>query len=185
MGTDRLTALRHDVLLDLRTAPRKRKSPWRTPVIATIDESGQPTTRVVVLREATNEFLEFHTDVRSRKWSDLSTRTAMSCNFWDKGKQVQLRVTGSGRLHHGDAIAQDRWSRLSESQRRTYGVIPGPGTSINGALDYKYTALGEDQFAVIRCTIERMDWLYLARTGHQRARFERCNEGWRSTYLAP
>jgi hypothetical protein len=185
MKSPELTTLRQDILLELRTSVRRRKSPWRTPVISTVDQSGRAKSRLAVLRKATNQNLELHTDVRSDKWRELAQDPRITWTFWDRGRQIQLRVEGIATLHTQDSRALDTWQALSNGARRTYCVAPAPGTPVSAPNQYSYDAAGVDVFGVISSTIDRMDWLHLGREGHRRAVFIRDAEEWLDSFVVP
>ena len=177
--------LRQDILLELRTATKRRKSPWKTPVISTMGLDNTPKARVVVLRRASHDVLELHTDIRSEKWAELTKHQHIAWTFWDRSRQVQLRVSGCVELHQNDAIAQDNWNRLGEGSRKTYRVEPAPATPIARPDSYSYCGDGYRYFGVVRCHCDWMDWLHLTRDGHKRAIFTRDADGWTGSYVSP
>lgn len=161
----------------------------RTPVLATVDETGAPSARVVVLRAWAPEIaaLEVHTDGRSAKVADVAREPRAALTFWDPGRRVQLRA--AGRIETIDAGPEWRtaWERTPPEARRTYAVSPAPGASIDGPLDY---ALGDETvgaaaFRVLRLKLAQLDFLALAPDGHRRARFEFRDGQTEGAWLAP
>jgi len=77
----------------------KSRDPLHTPCVAT--HSGNDISlRTVVLRKAipdTKE-LRFHTDIRSKKWQELTLNPSISALFYDAADRIQIRVKGRAEL---------------------------------------------------------------------------------------
>ena len=186
MTENELEALRRDIFAHLRMAARRRKHPWRTPTLSTVDAEGFPKARVVVLRQATMDHIELHTDVRSDKYNELQKHPNVAWTFWDRSRQTQVRIRGRVTLHHKDEVASGIWKNLSDGAKRAYRVTPSPGTPIATRTDYTLTENAEEYFAVIRCQYTEIDWLHLDRKGHERALFRRMpDEEWVSHFIVP
>jgi pyridoxine/pyridoxamine 5'-phosphate oxidase len=171
-----------------------RRAAFHTPVVATVDETGGPSQRVMVLRAADPDLrhLRLHTDLRSDKLRHLARNPRMSLNFYDVGAKLQLRVSGSGRVHAGDAVWQVAWAGSKPQSRLCYEQSEAPGSKIAAPLpglpvDKRY-ALADDgaaNFAVLVVTVDAVEWLYLAIEGHRRARWTWNDGAWEGTWLAP
>ena len=186
MTENELEALRRDIFAHLRMAVRRRKHPWRTPTLSTVDLDGFPRARIVVLRQATMDFLELHTDVRSDKFTELKQNPNIAWTFWDRSRQTQIRVRGKVTLHHNDDVSSKVHQELSEGALKAYKVSPAPGTPIPTRYDYNLDEDSSAHFAVIRCYYTEIDWLHLDRKGHERALFRRTPENeWASRFIAP
>ena len=152
-----------------------RRSPFHTPVIATIGTDGLPQARTVVLRGFDPEarVLRFHTDRRTGKVSELRRVPAASLLFYDARAKIQVRVAGSAQVHQGDAVAEAAWAGTRPFSRLCYRQAAAPGATI----DDPATGLGEPsddgfaRFVVVRVVMTALDWLYLSAQGHRRARF--------------
>lgn len=167
-----------------------RRSVFHTPTIATV-EQGEPALRTVVLRAADEErrVLSFHTDQRSAKVAALIAQPIASLHVYDAALKVQVRATGPVTLHADDAAADSAWAGSSASAQRCYAVVPGPGSVIaspyEAALDGQDPAAARAVFLRADLLITRLEWLYLAVTGHRRARFTWTKTGLSSTWLVP
>jgi general stress protein 26 len=154
----------------LAAAVADRQAGWRTPMLATIDETGAPTLRTVVLRAAApaDRTLRFHTDRRSGKVRQIGLSPQVELGFWDPAGGEQLRVGGRARLITEDAELAARWAALTPPGRRLYGD--------NRAM-----------LAIVAVVWERWDWLWLdAPEGHRRARVDWNNDGTRTAaWIAP
>ena len=172
---DDLDAVRREAFRLLSRGVADRRSPFHTPVVATIGMDGLPQARTVVLRgfEPEARVLRFHTDRRAGKIAELRQVPAASLLFYDAGAKIQVRVAGSAQVHHGDAVAEAAWAKTRPFSRLCYRQAAAPGDTIDGPA----YGLGDnaddgfDQFTIVRVTITTLDWLYLSVQGHRRARF--------------
>ncbi len=149
-------------------------SPWRNLALGTVGLDGAPQVRTVVLRRFSGSALDVHTDTRSAKYAELRANPAATLHGWDAASSIQLRASGPARLHVGDGVAEESWAGLREQTRATYRVQPGPGTELKGPENPDADATDAEAklvFCVIRLEIRKLDWLQLAKGGHQRARF--------------
>ena len=172
---DDLDAVRAEAFRLLSRGVADRRSPFHTPVVATVGTDGLPQARTVVLRgfEPEARVLRFHTDRRAGKVAELRHLPAASLLFYDAGAKIQVRVAGSAQVHHGDAVAEAAWAKTRPFSRLCYRQAAAPGDIIDGpahGLDDNGDD-GFDQFIIVRVTITTLDWLYLSVRGHRRARF--------------
>ena len=72
----------------------------------------------------------------------------------------------------GDAVAQAAWAGLSPSARAVYAIDPAPGSAVGAppAAPVPQKAAFAD-FAVVALLFDHLEWLWLDRAGHRRARF--------------
>ncbi len=185
MTDSALHTLLQDLLERLHAAPTQHQNPWRTPSLATLDNSGLPSVRTVVLRGFENNCLEFHTDTRSAKWQELQKLQETAWCFWDPESKEQLRIQGPCTLHHQDALTQAIWTTLPSHTQASYGASSAPSTTIEAAEDFEFIAeLEQANFGVIRCAAQKMDWLKLGRPKHKRAQFTWKTE-WQGHWVVP
>ena len=170
-----LDAVRTEAFQLLSRGVADRRSPFHTPVVATIGTDGLPQARTVVLRgfEPEARVLRFHTDRRAGKVAELRRAPAASLLFYDAKAKIQVRVAGSAQVHHGDGIAEAAWAKTRAFSRLCYRQATAPGDTIDGPAHGLGDAAddGFDQFTVVRVTITTLEWLYLSVQGHRRARF--------------
>jgi hypothetical protein len=141
--------------------------------------------RTVVLREAdaVQKSLICYSDKRAAKIQELNTNPQVSFMFWDSERKIQLRLSGTAKVHLTDTLAEEHWQQASLSNRRSYLAIPAPGSPQPGptsglpaGLDTREpskeeTESGRANFAVISIQVQHLDWLHLAKGGHRRAMF--------------
>jgi 3-hydroxyisobutyrate dehydrogenase len=192
---DTLDDVRQDLTNRLVRAARDRKSPMHTPAVVTADVD----VRAMVLRAFDQQAwtLRFHTDTRAPKVSAIEADPRMAVLFYDKGAKVQVRVRGTGRVLSDAPITQEAWANGSNFARRCY-LGTGPGTPADAPTsglppELEGVEPSDEQlieawpnFAVLMVELAELDWLYLAHTGHVRARFERDASGaWAGRWVSP
>ncbi|WP_339733995.1 pyridoxamine 5'-phosphate oxidase family protein [uncultured Gimesia sp.] len=168
----------------LTSAIETETHPWRLGQLATAAE-GRPRVRTVVLRDVQPESRELicYTDRRSDKVSELEESPWIEWVTYDPITRVQIRLRGSATIHSDAARAAQHWQDSSPEHRRGYITVSAPGTKVDSAVsnlpDYLFDRLPNDEeaqlgfenFAVIVCRIEHLDWLQLRRNGHLAAQF--------------
>lgn len=182
----------HDHLKD---GAANRRSPLHTPVVGTADGD----LRVMVLRHFDQDAmtLRFHTDARSPKVAAIERDPDVTILFYDPAAKVQIRVRGTGRVERSGMAADAAWAESTPFARRCYLSELAPGASSDvpqsGLPDWvegivpteSDLAPARPNFAVIIVDIRAFDWLFLANSGHRRARFEFGNGKIESRWLAP
>ncbi|MFZ4761793.1 MAG: pyridoxamine 5'-phosphate oxidase family protein [Alphaproteobacteria bacterium] len=162
-----------------------RSSAFHTPVVNTLDGEGYPSGRVVVLRHADRHErnLRFHSDWRGRKIAEISNNPKGSMVFYSAALKIQIRCFVHFIVHHHNDITQKAWSKTRPFSRACYTANPAPGTVLeepHSGLPSDLPATGPDEilsaqiysnFSVIEGVIQKMEWLYLASSGHRRAIF--------------
>ncbi len=166
-----------------------RRSPFRTPSIATVGPDGAPRIRTMVLRrfEAAARRLTLHTDRRAAKLSEIDHQPRVAVHFYDTRAAVQLRLSARAQVHVADDLAREAWAAGAPSSHACYAVSPAPGTVVAApppaAMDRD---AGFANFAVLALTFDSLEWLWLYHGGHRRARFAWAEDGSRSAaWLVP
>lgn len=192
--TDSLADVRADLFSRLQRAARDRRCPMHAPVVVTADVDA----RVMVLRDfdSASGLLRFHTDTRAPKVGAIADDPRMALLFYDKPAKIQIRARGRGRVETDSPAAEAAWSCSTRFARRCY-LGEGPGTVSDIAtsgLPAELEGIEPDEaqlvparpnFAVLLVELEQLDWLYLAHTGHRRARFRREGGAWHGSWLTP
>jgi pyridoxamine 5'-phosphate oxidase len=197
--TDDLDAIRTDIWTRWTRGGADRRSPFHTPVVASVRADGTPEQRVMVLRKADPlaATLRFHTDLRSAKVEQLRQSPVVNVIGYDPQAKVQIRASGIAAIAQDDAMSDAAWAATSISGRRCYLADPAPGTAspvatsgLPSPFDQTMPTLAESEagranFAVLLVTVDRLEWLYLAASGHRRAAFTRDGDTWRGRWLVP
>jgi pyridoxamine 5'-phosphate oxidase len=180
----------------LDDAVTNRSSPFRIPVFICTNHD-EVDGRIVVLRKSdkSNNLLQFHTDLRSPKVEILKKNNKASLLFYDKEEKIQLRVKVYCEINNQNSTTEESWKKTQHISRRCYLTDSAPGTKsveptsgiISKLEDFDYTMEqseeGYKNFAVIKCKIKSIEWLYLAAKGHRRAKFDLENNI--NTWLVP
>lgn len=168
---------------------------WGLPMLATVGPDGMPQARTVALRAAdrVGGRMEFHTDARSAKAEALRANGRAAVLFWDPATAVQVRFSGTARMHQGDGRARAAWADASPLSRAACAVdavpsTPLPESTAFGALPQADGTGGElafARFALIVFEAEEMDWLWIGSGDLRRARFFWNGSAWVGYWAAP
>jgi pyridoxamine 5'-phosphate oxidase len=167
-----------------------------TPVVATVDVSGQPHQRVMVLRAADREdrLLRFHSDSRSAKMAQTGPASVL---IYEPGEKLQLRLSGSARVELSGAISDAAWESSTQFARRCYMAEAAPGsfseTPVSGLPEWIEGRQPTDEqlhpyrgnFGLFLVIVDTIECLYLANSGHRRARWTWENGAWLGNWLIP
>jgi len=179
-------------------AARSRHSPFHTPIVCTAKEES-PFPRVMVLREATDDGLNFrfHTDARSQKALDIGMESPVAVLGYDPDLRIQLTVRGIGRIDRDGTYAETAWDGSALSSRRCYLAAHPPGTPVSEPisglpahlLDRSPTEAesqdGRMNFAVLLIEALELEWLKLTSCGNKRALFRRDRDQWVGQWITP
>lgn len=158
----------------LANAVPDRRSPLHTPTLASLDDAGAPSLRTVVLRgfDAHGRMLRFHTDRRSDKAHGIARDPRVMMHFYDAALHIQIRVAGRAALHLDDAVADAAWAASRSSSRMCYAAPDAPSAIVAAPPAAPQDSdIGRPHFAAVVIGFHRLEWLWLAAAGHQRARF--------------
>ena len=181
----------------LANAVKDRSSEFRTPVFICGNDKDLDG-RVVVLRKAdhANNFIQYHSDIRSSKIKKIKKNPNCSLLFYGKEEKIQLRIKAKCEINYDNEIAKQSWESTGHISRKCYLVNKGPGTrsekptsGLNSKFDnFDFTKeeseMGYKNFCVIKCKIKSIEWLYLAAKGHRRALIN-LNGSKKFTWLIP
>lgn len=175
-------------------------SPVRTPVLISVATDGLAQGRTVVLRGINRQQRQLHiyTDVRSAKVAQLRAHPACTLVAYQPNPMMQLRLGSDAIVNHNNAITHQAWAMMPGPNRCNYLTHPDPGSISVQATDgrpainaesvptHDENEIAYSHFAVIVFTINQLEWLYLPRRGHRRARFSwNGADSLRSDWLIP
>ena len=169
----------------LTTAGVKSRIPFHTPTFCSVRE-GMPNMRTVVLRKTYAEAkqLLFHSDKRCGKIGEIEANPNVGFLFYDASARIQIRLWGTAEIISEGELVDERWQISTLSSRKCYLTTLSPGSEAekpHPGVPFEYlerdpteleSRVGRANFAVVRTTISRMDWLYLKHDGNSRAIFE-------------
>ncbi len=161
--------------------------PFHWPVFGTVDESGGPALRTVVLRtfDPTAGRLLMFTDGRSPKCHQL--QPAASWLFYDTAQRLQVRADGPTATLRDEAERQTHFDTAKRSLADYAGVVP-PSHAISGPRNGDAPSPVPEteawaNFTVVETRLATLEVLLLRKEGHLRARYR-----WsppEATWLAP
>lgn len=185
----------------IKAGVTNRHSPAHMPAVGSVDESGAPHVRIMVLRDASRDTrtLRFHTDSRSIKAVQLCKNPATSVLIYDPAAKVQIRMSGKTHFARTGDTVDIAWSTSTPFARRCYMAEAAPGTpsakASSGLPDWiegkqpdaEQLADYRGNFAALLVEIESIEWLYLANAGHRRARWQwdEVQNIWAGSWLIP
>ena len=99
----------------LKDAVKNRSSEFRTPVFICGNDKDLDG-RVVVLRKADqqNNFIQYHSDIRSSKIEKIKKNPNCSILFYGKEEKIQLRIKAECTVNHDNEITKESWEKISQ-----------------------------------------------------------------------
>ena len=169
----------------LEEAIETSTSPVRTPVLISVGADGVAQGRTVVLRGINRQQrqLQIYTDVRSAKVAQLRAQSTCSLVAYQPNPMMHLRLGVDATVNYNNAITYEAWAVMPGPNRCNYLTDHDPGSISVQATDgrpvinaesmptHAENEIAYSHFAVIVFTINQLEWLYLPRRGHRRARF--------------
>lgn len=183
----------------LEAGCHERGHPFKKPILSTLGTDRRPKSRVIILRDVdlAQRSIRLHTDARSAKVTEIEANPNVMLTFYDPDQEIQIQVSGNATAHRNDAFAEAAWDGAPPSSRRAYLAEITPGseteTPVSGLpSDVEGKIPSEDRlhdgrknFAALRLSFDRIDWLFLSPSGNRRAKFTFQGDGWVGTWLAP
>ena len=188
-----------DIKKNLTRAVKDRKHNFHTPVFCNVTKNGTIESRVVVLRkfDPLKMLLNFHTDFRSPKATDLKNNNNSLFVFYDHKLKIQMRIRTKSSLNNQNEIAKQMWEKTRLLSRKCYLTLKDPSSLtsfpedgipqhlISKEPDPKESEKGFKNFTVVENKIFEIDWLYLEISGHRRLNITLNNENPEYQWLIP
>ena len=171
-----------DIKSNLTRGVKDRKHAFHNPVFCNVDQDGGVDSRVVVLRkfDPINMILNFHTDYRSPKVSNLKQNNKSMLVFYDHKLKIQMRIKTTSIINYQKEIAKEMWDKTKLLSRKCYLTSKDPSSLttlpedgipehlIGKEPEFEESEKGYKNFTVIENKINEIDWLYLKISGHRR-----------------
>ena len=171
-----------DIKSNLTRGVNDRKHAFHNPVFCNVDQDGRVDSRVVVLRnfDPINMILNFHTDYRSPKVSNLKENNKSMFVFYDHKLKIQMRIKTTSVINYQNEIAKEMWDKTKLLSRKCYLTSKDPSSLttlpedgipehlIGKEPEFEESEKGYKNFTVIENKINEIDWLYLEISGHRR-----------------
>jgi len=164
--------------------------------VATVDESGQPYQRMVLLKHFDNRGMVFYTNLGSRKAAQLAHNNRISLHFPWHTLERQVMVLGRAERLSVIEVLKYFHSRPKDSQIGAWVSQQSSRISTRGILESKFLELkqkfqqGEvplpSFWGGYRVTIDAMEfWQGGEHRLHDRFIYQRQEQGWSIDRLAP
>lgn len=171
----------------------KARTPFTILQLATVDGTGAPKVRGVVVRRVEDGKLSFITDLRSQKAKEISERAPVALGAYDADKSVQVRIEGRALINTDEIRRREFWNNLRPRTRHHFRTTISPGTELPHAedqpmgihLDSPDSGELYEHFGLVDVTVERFDWLDVSSYPHQRCQFTRNHDSWKAMWVAP
>ena len=171
-----------EIKKNLTRGVKDRKHAFHNPVFCNVDQDGGVDSRVVVLRkfDPINMILNFHTDYRSPKVSNLKQNNKSMLVFYDHKLKIQMRIKTTSIINYQNEIAKEMWDKTKLLSRKCYLTSKDPSSLttlpedgipehlIGKEPEFEESEKGYKNFTVIENKINEIDWLYLEISGHRR-----------------
>jgi hypothetical protein len=171
-----------------------RRSGFHTVQLATVAEDGAHV-RTVVLRgvDRAARSIRLHTDARSPKAAQIAADPRIEVCAYDPRAKIQIRLRGAARVEAETPAADAAWRGSSHGSRLCYrapfapgAAAPGPGAADpTPELRAADSETGRANFRAVLVSVHRIDWLYLAASGHRRAVYAWNGIAWEGGWRAP
>ena len=169
---------------------------WNAMNIATVDDKGQPSSRVVLLKKLSDEGLVFYTNYNSRKGSEIHLNNKVAVNFWWRELKKQIRIEGL--ISKASKEDSDDYFDSRPIKSRVSAIISDQSSVISSYEDLKKD-IDEYLEKNDESSIKRPDhcglyilvphsvefWLERDNRTHERRKYFLDENGWNSCLLSP
>ena len=169
---------------------------WNAMNVATVDDKGQPSSRVVLLKKLSDEGLVFYTNYNSRKGSEIHLNNKVAVNFWWRELKKQIRIEGL--ISKASKEDSDDYFDSRPIKSRVSAIISNQSSVISSYEDLKQK-IDEYLEKNDESSIKRPDhcglyilvphsvefWLARDNRTHERRKYFLDENGWNSCLLSP
>ena len=169
---------------------------WYAMNVATVDDKGQPSSRVVLLKKLSDEGLVFYTNYNSRKGSEIHLNNKVAVNFWWRELKKQIRIEGL--ISKASKEDSDDYFDSRPIKSRVSAIISNQSSVISSYEDLK-KEIDEYLEKNDESSIKRPDhcglyilvphsvefWLERDNRTHERRKYILDKNGWNSCLLSP
>ena len=169
---------------------------WNAMNVATVDDKGQPSSRVVLLKKLSDEGLVFYTNYNSRKGSEIHLNNKVAVKFWWRELKKQIRIEGL--ISKASKEDSDDYFDSRPIKSRVSAIISNQSSVISSYEDLK-KEIDEYLEKNDESSIKRPDhcglyilvphsvefWLERDNRTHERRKYFLDKNGWNSCLLSP
>ena len=169
---------------------------WNAMNVATVDDKGQPSSRVVLLKKLSDEGLVFYTNYNSRKGSEIHLNNKVAVNFWWRELKKQIRIEGL--ISKASKEDSDDYFDSRPIKSRVSAIISNQSSVISSYEDLKkeiveYLEKNDESsikrpdhcglYILVPHSVEF--WLERDNRTHERRKYFLDENGWNSCLLSP
>ena len=110
-------------------------------ILSTVDRTGQPQSRVVLLKSFSSQGFVFYTNYESKKAANIESNSKVSLLFFWEALERQVIVTGSAARASGEEADQYFASRPRGSQMSAHASKQSSATPSRAHLEKQFQAL--------------------------------------------
>ena len=169
---------------------------WNAMNVATVDDKGQPSSRMVLLKKLSDEGLVFYTNYNSRKGSEIHLNNKVAVKFWWRELKKQIRIEGL--ISKASKEDSDDYFDSRPIKSRVSAIISNQSSVISSYEDLK-KEIDEYLEKNDESSIKRPDhcglyilvphsvefWLERDNRTHERRKYFLDKNGWNSCLLSP
>jgi len=164
--------------------------------LATADSAGQPSVRVVLLKDFDRAGFVFYTNLESGKGRQLAANTRTEVNFYWRELERQIRIAGTVEPVTDDEAdayfaSRPRISQLGAWASRQSEELPSQARLVANVAKYEGRHLGREVprppfWSGFRIVPERFEfWHSKPFRLHERSEYRRTADGWQHRLLYP
>jgi len=171
-----------EIITQLKNGIKDRNHGFHTPTFSNLEENGSISSRIIVLRNFSQENMEidFHSDIRSKKIDQLKINHKTNFLFYDYKTKIQLRIKTISKIEYNNEITNKAWINSKLMSRKCYLTKKKPSSFTNYPEDgmpehlkgieptKEESEKGYLNFCVINNQIYEIEWLFLSSDGHKR-----------------
>ena len=169
---------------------------WNAMNVATVDDKGQPSSRMVLLKKLSDEGLVFYTNYNSRKGSEIHLNNKVAVNFWWRELKKQIRIEGL--ISKASKEDSDDYFDSRPIKSRVSAIISNQSSVISSYEDLKkeideYLEKNDESsikrpahcglYILVPHSVEF--WLERDNRTHERRKYFLDENGWNSCLLSP
>ena len=185
-----------EILKTLEQAESANLVDWNAMNIASVDQTNQPSSRMVLLKKISDDGLVFYTNYNSRKGSEIHLNNKVAVNFWWRELKKQIRIEGL--ISKASKEDSDDYFDSRPIKSRVSAIISNQSSVISSYEDLKKD-IDEYLEKNDESSIKRPDhcglyilvphsvefWLERDNRTHERRKYFLDENGWNSCLLSP
>jgi pyridoxine/pyridoxamine 5'-phosphate oxidase len=173
-----------------------RRTPFTLGYLATVDANNAPRCRAVILRRFAPDggAVTFLTNTMSAKVQEIRANPIVALTVNDDTAAVQLRMEGHAEIIEDLYERRRAWESFGPQTQDLFRSPLAPGTPLGDSPGPDAVAADAGQrdenaeferFAWVKVHLERLDWLDISSSEHERCQFLREGNTWAGEWIVP